>query len=171
MATVQPVIAVLTTAGQAVPRAQIAEVPLVALGGGGFVLHFPLQEGDLGWIEASDRDISLFMQSLEESPPNTHRLHSFADSRFLPDVLRQFDASQVGGTSAALQSVDGSVRVELSPERLLLVAPSVTVDTPLAEFTGDVEISGEATISGIAFTTHRHGQVQPGTGQSGGPVS
>lgn len=171
VATVQPVIAVLTTAGQAVPRAQIAEVPVVALGGGGFVLHFPLQEGDLGWIEASDRDISLFMQSLEESPPNTHRLHSFADSRFLPDVLRQFDASQVGGTSAALQSVDGSVRVELSPERLLLVAPTVTVETPLAEFTGDVEITGEATISGIAFTTHRHGQVQPGTGQSGAPVS
>lgn len=170
VATVQPVIAVLTTAGQAVPRAQIAEVPVVALGGGGFVLHFPLRAGDLGWIEASDRDISLFLQSLEESPPNTTRLHSFSDSRFLPDVLRQFDASAVGTDAAALQSVDGSVRVELSPSRLLLVAPEVVVQTPKAEFTGDVTVAGEATISGIAFTTHRHGQTQPGSGQSGEPV-
>lgn len=170
VATVQPMIAVLTTTGQAVPRAQVAEVPVVAIGGGGFVMHFPLQAGDLGWIEASDRDISLFMQSLEESPPNTHRLHSFADARFLPDVLRQFDAGSVAGNAMALQSTDGTVRVELSPSRLLLVAPSVQVDTPLAEFTGDITVAGEATISGIAFTTHRHAGVTTGGGQSGAPV-
>lgn len=170
VATVQPMIAVLTTAGQAVSRAQVAEVPVVALGGGGFVLHFPLREGDLGWIEASDRDISLFMQSLDESPPNTHRLHSFADSRFLPDVLREFDAGAVGGDAMAIQSTDGTVRVELSPSRLLLVAPAVRVETPMATFTNEVTIEGDAIIGGIRFSTHKHLGVTPGTGTSGVPT-
>lgn len=171
VATVQPLVAVLTTAGQAVPRAQVAEVPVVALGGGGFVMHFPLRAGDLGWIEASDRDISLFTQALAEAPPNTHRLHNFADGRFIPDSFRQFEAGAVGSDAMAIQSLDGSVRVELSPGRLLLVAPDVTVDTPMASFTGDVTVAGEATIGGIDFSTHKHLGVTPGTGTSGVPTA
>lgn len=175
VATVQPLVSVLTTSGQAVPRAQVAEVPVVALGGGGFVATFPLQPGDLGWIEASDRDISLFVQALSEAPPNTYRLHNFSDGRFLPDVLRQYDASAVAGDAMAIQSVDGAVRVELSPSRLLLVAPAVRVETPLATFTGDVSIEGsavvavETTTAGIAFTTHRH-TAQGATAITTGPI-
>lgn len=176
VATVQPIIQVLTTSGEAVSRAQIAEVPVLALGGGGFVMHFPLQPGDLGWIEASDRDISLFTQALAEAPPNTHRLHSFSDGRFVPDVLRQFEAGSVAGDAMAIQSTDGTVRVELSPGRLLLVAPEVRVDTPTATFTGDVSIEGSATVAvetttaGIAFTTHRH-TAQGATAITTPPVS
>lgn len=41
-------------------------------------------------------------------------------------------------------------------------ATKVVMDAPLVEFTGDVDISGEATIGGIAFSTHVH------PGDSGG---
>lgn len=169
VATVQPMVAVLTTAGQAVGRAQVAEVPVLALGGGGFAIHFPLQPGDLGWIEASDRDISLFTQSMGEAPPNTLRLHSFEDARFIPDALRQYDAGAVDSDAMAIQSTDGSVRVELSPSRVRITAPEVLVDAPLSTFTGDIVVDGEATIGGIAFTPHVHGGVQTGGGNTAGP--
>lgn len=169
VATVRPMVAVLTTAGQAVPRAQIAEVPVLALGGGGFAIHFPLRAGDLGWIEASDRDISLFMQGLDESPPNTLRLHSFEDARFIPDALRQFDAGAVDEDAMAIQSEDGTVRVELSPSRLRLVAPEVVVEAASSTFNGDITVEGEATIGGIKFSTHVHGGVQAGGSSTGVP--
>lgn len=66
-ATVQPVVAVLSTEGQSLPRANVASVPVLAIGGGQFVINFPLKAGDLGWLKASDRDISLFMQGLTKA--------------------------------------------------------------------------------------------------------
>lgn len=184
VATVQPIVAVLTTLGTTVPRARIARVPVMALGGGGFVLNFPLQPGDLGWVEASDRDISLYLQSLEESRPNTGRLHSFEDARFLPDVMRQFDASAVATDAMTLQSADGTVRVEISPSRLLLVAPQVQIDSPAIQvngttttvagavtFSGPVTMPAGATINGTPFVSHVHTGVTTGSGNSGPPLS
>lgn len=161
VATVQPVIAVLTTAGQAVPRAQIAEVPVLALGGGGFVMHFPLRAGDFGWIEASDRDISLFTQSLGDTAPNTLRMHSFEDSRFIPDVLRNFEAGDVADDAMALQSLDGQVRIELSPAGVLSVAPQHTFRGPVHfedAVTGDATaiFTGDVIADGVSVSTHRH---------------
>ncbi len=57
VATVQPQIMVLTTEKRTVPRPLFASVPVLALGGGDFVLSFPLKPGDSGWIKANDRDI------------------------------------------------------------------------------------------------------------------
>jgi hypothetical protein len=117
-AEVRPTIALLTTSGEVVPRASVARVPVLALGGGGFVVNFPLLPGDRGWIEASDRDISLWMQGLApDQRPNTLRLHSFEDGRFIPDVFRGFDASDVGADAMTIQSLDGAVRVELHAGR------------------------------------------------------
>src|SRR5579871_3597939 len=47
---VQPLIMIVDTAGNQTARAQIANVPVVQIGGGGFILNFPLKTGDLGWI-------------------------------------------------------------------------------------------------------------------------
>lgn len=48
-------------------------------------------------------------------------------------------------------------------------ALKVTVDAPMAEFTGDVDITGEATIGGIDFSTHVHGGVASGGSNTDGP--
>jgi hypothetical protein len=147
-------------------------------GGGGFVLNFPLQPGDRGWIEASDRDISLWMQGLApDQRPNTLRLHSFQDARFLPDVFRGFDTSDVGADAMTIQSLGGAVRVELSPSRLRLVAPTIKMDATAVEITadtvditGDVATTGTLTNNGVNVgSTHTHGGVQTGGGTSGPP--
>lgn len=177
-AEVRPTIALLTTSGEVVPRAAVARVPVLALGGGGFVLNFPLQPGDRGWIEASDRDISLWMQGLApDQRPNTLRLHSFEDGRFIPDVYRGFDVSDVGADAMTIQSTDGAVRVELSPVRLRLVAPTILMDAETVEINAttttinsDVDTVGTLTNNGVNVgSTHTHGGVQSGTGTSGPP--
>lgn len=154
-AMVRPLVAVLTTEGSTVARAAIASVPVLALGGGNFVVNFPLKAGDLGWIKASDRDISLFKQGLAEAKPNTVRKHSFEDGFFIPDVFRQYTLSGEDiASNMVIQSLDGKIRVSLWPDRVkvsagetwLEVAESGVItgtapqkiffDTPLVEFAG-----------------------------------
>lgn len=185
IANVQPLIVMRTTEGDHVRRAPIARVPVVALGGGGFVINFPLKPGDLGWIEASDRDISLFMQNLTEAPPNTNRNNSFEDARFIPDVMRQYTIDGADSDAMVIQTTDAATRVVITTTgEIRITAPTkLTVDAPQTEWTGDItlngnitqtgnqDVTGEVTANGIPLSTHKHTQVQPGTGTSGGPTA
>lgn len=176
VATVQPIIAMLTTDGARVDRANVARVPVLALGGGGFLVNFPLQPGDLGWIEASDRDISLYMQSLSDSQPNTYRLHSFEDGRFIPDMMRNFDLADVADDAMTIQHKDGQSRIEISQNRVRVKTPTFLVDAEQSEFNGPatfndhVTFNDDTTTNGITFTTHKHLGVTPGSGTSGVPT-
>lgn len=49
------------------------------------------------------------------------------------------------------------------------VSGDATFECSNVKFTGDIEVEGEATIGGIAFTTHKHGQVQSGSSTTGEP--
>lgn len=46
----------------------------------------------------------------------------------------------------------------------------VKVDSPKAKFTGDIEADGDVKAGSISLKDHKHGQVQPGSGQTGSPV-
>lgn len=120
--TVQPIVAMLTTDGSRVARAQLASVPVFLIGGGGHMLSFNLKPGDLGWIKASDRDISLFMQSYAEQPPNTRRLHSFEDGLFFPDAMRDFTIQNEDAENVVLQTLDGQYRVAVWADRVKVTA-------------------------------------------------
>lgn len=101
-AKVQPLISIVTTKNQRVQRAPVASVPVLTLGGNGFVISCPLKAGDLGWIKANDRDISFFKKSYKNSPPNTRRKHSFEDAMFIPDIM-------LHGVTIAAEDVDNLV--------------------------------------------------------------
>ena len=72
-ATVKPLIARLGVNNEIVSRGSLASIPVLQLGAGGFMMRMTPKKGDLGWIKASDRDISLFLQSYQEEKPNTLR--------------------------------------------------------------------------------------------------
>lgn len=195
-ATVVPMVKVLTTGNQQVGRAQIASVPVLQYGGDGAVLSFNLKAGDLGWIKANDRDISVVMQTYADNAPNTLRMHSFQDAVFIPDVMHDISINPEDAAHAVLQTLDGLVRVALWPDRLKLsvgglsvtIGPSVIDVVGAVNFhdpvhalstlvvdgastlTGAVSMPGGATIGGIPFGTHKHTGVQTGVGTSGGPV-
>lgn len=170
-ATVQPQIMMGTTDGQKVSRAQIASVPVFQFGAGGFVMAFPVKPGDLGWIKASDRDISLFLQEHKEEWPNTKRMHSFQDGLFIPDVMRQWTLDAEDQERLVIQTTDGATRIAVGVGEVVVTAPTkVRLDTPLVEVTGRVEAEGGVTGAGIVLESHVHGGVQTGSDQTGGPV-
>lgn len=182
-AQVQPLILMVTTENEQVQRAQIASVPVLQIGGGGFVMSFPIKTNDLGWIKANDRDISLFKKNYAQSPPNTQRKHKFADAVFIPDsFMRDVVINGEDEENLVIQTLDGTVRIALWEDKVKITAPEIILDTPETTCTGnltvngnldvdgDAVIIGEATISSIEFTTHIHSGVQPGAGNTGAPV-
>lgn len=116
---------VTMTDGSLNPLMAPAEVPALTIGGGGMCLTFPIKPGDLGWIKASDRDMSLFLQSYEAEPGNTARLHCFEDGVFIPDVMKDFVVSDPA--AATLQTMDGTTSVAVKPGSIVLTAGSTIV--------------------------------------------
>lgn len=113
MASVQPLINMVTTLNTVVPRAAIAQVPVLQMGAGGFMLNFPVKPGNLGWIKSNDRDISLFKQIWKAITPASRRFHSFEDSIFIPSVLTNFTITDADSENVVLQAIDASVRISL----------------------------------------------------------
>jgi len=184
-ARVQPQIAMLSTGGAKISRAPIASVPVLALGGGGFFINFPLVKGSRGWIEASDRDISLYLQAASEQLPNTARLHSFEDGRFIPDVFKDYIINDADANSMVISSTDGTVRVALSPDTVTITAPNIKLDTTTfnlnatgaakitaasLEIDAPTNLTQQTTIEGREFLGHEHGGVASGGSNSGGVV-
>lgn len=174
--TALPQVQAISTEGQRVSRAQVASAPVYQIGGGGFVLNFNIRPGDQGYIKACDRDTSLFNQTHAETSPNTKRLHSFEDGVFFPNVDDGFTIADEDAANAVLQSLDGSVRIALWPDRVKVTAPLVVCDTPLVHATQDVQVDGNLTVtgeitgSGIVYSTHVHDGVEPGSGNTGTPI-
>lgn len=153
-ASVQPLINVVDTAGNQIQRAPISSIPVLQLGGGGYLLSFNLQQGDLGWIEANDRDISLFLQYYALSAPNTFRIKSFSDAVFVPDVMRGYEISSEDSENTVLQSLDGSVKISLGSDTITVVAPNVVIGgTDSTTITGDLSVEGDVLISGTLDVT------------------
>lgn len=153
-ATVAPSVNMVSTSGQAVSRAPIANIKVLAIGGGDFLLTFPVKPGDTGWIEASDRDISLWLQGGGKSAvsPNTHRTHSFSDGRFIPDAMFNFTLPADAENGVCLQHKDGQAYIILNEDTIHLNAPNGVF------------------INNIRMDTHRHSGVEPGAGNTGTPT-
>lgn len=159
-ASVQPLIVVVTTDDKQVPRAVVPSIQVLQIGAGGFVLSFPVKPGDLGWIKANDRDISLFKQSLKQEQPNTQRKHSFEDAIFIPDtMLRSVTINPEDAENVVLQSIDGTQRIAIWPNKIKITAGAIEL------------VSATLTHNGKNIgATHEHSGVQPGGGDTGPPV-
>ena len=186
LATVQPLIKLLTTGGFVVGRAQLASIPVVQVGGGGFVMNCPFNPGDLGWIKSNDRDISLFLQSWQESQPNTLRTFSFSDGVFIPDVMKGWTIASADSASAVLQNLSGTVKIALSDNKVTITAPNIemngitTINGALS-VVGDISSTTSITaplVTGstnvvfgtVSGTAHVHSGVTTGTSNTGAPV-
>lgn len=145
-AQVQPLIAMVTTAGQVINRAQVASIPVLQPGGGDFVMSFPIKTGDLGWIKANDRDISLFKKTLKNASPNTQRKHMFSDAVFIPDNM--LNGTVIAGedlNNLVIQNLAGTVKIAWWPTLLKIIAPRVGIGgTPNANAILDVQSTTKA---------------------------
>jgi len=165
------------------------------IGGGGFVISFPIQTGDLGWIKANDRDITFFLDNYSQAAPNTQRTHSFSDAVFIPDsFMKDVTINSEDAGNLIIPNLDGSVRVAIWTDKVKITAPSVILDTATTTCTGNLVVDGDITVNGIStltgdvttladlivdgtatldghdFVTHRHSGVQTGSGDTGAVV-
>ena len=175
-ATVRPLITRLTTTGECVERATVASVPVLALGGGDFGITFPLKAGDRGWIEASDRDISLFLQTDDTARPNTLRLHNFADGRFIPDLMADYDLPAGHDGALVIQHKSGESALLVSEKSLELKIgdTSITATEDKIRLTAGgntltVDVDGIKHNGSNIGDTHKHGGVEPGGGTTSTP--
>ncbi len=160
-ATVKPMIALVTTNGDNISRNQLASIPVLNIGGGGVILSFNLSPGDLGWIKASDRDIADFLKRYSESVPSTKRIHDFNNGLFIPDVMTGYTIDEEDEGNAVLQTLDGTVRVSLFPDKLKLTAPVVEVNATTSHTitAPTINIVGSLTNNGVNIGgTHIHSQ-------------
>lgn len=163
-AVVMPLIDMIGMDGKIVQRSQIVGIPVLALGGGGFCMTFPLVPGDTGWIEASDRDISLFLQSMTEAKPSSFRMQDFGDARFIPDSFRKYSFDNANdGASMVIQSLDGSVKLTLAPSKIKIVATTVEIDATTTNINSNLNIVGNTVFTGTVKAnghsiddTHQH---------------
>lgn len=168
--SVQPIIKRRLDNCEYVSRAEIHGITVASVGAGGLVMSWPISVGDKGWIEASDRDISLFLQSQSESDPNTGRNHSFSDGRFIPDVFTGFSVAAEDNGAVVIQSLDGSVKLSIDSSRvkiqngttsLVVNDGTVTGIAPSGFNFNGATITGDGRIidsDGISVGSHYHTQ-------------
>ena len=126
VARVRPSIQIIDTDGNTIDRAQL-DVPVLVAGAGGFIVSFHIPPGSRGWIKASDRDLTLYRQSLTISAPNTRRMHTFEDAVFIPDVMRGFTVAADDSDAMVIQSTSGAVKISLNNDRININAPAVNI--------------------------------------------
>lgn len=146
---VQLLIALVGSDGTTYARPQIASIPVLVLGGGGFFLSFPLNVGDLGWVLANDRDISLFLQTYAQATPNTQRVMSFSDGVFIPDVMHNYTIDGADADSVVLSSLDGAVRIALHNPTVGLKQVVITAPDGVV-VNGDLSVLGNLSATGFS---------------------
>lgn len=161
---VQLLITIVGTDGTQTPRPQIASLPVMVMGGGDFTLSFPLKAGDLGWVLANDRDISLFLQNYEQSPPNTQRVKNFSDGLFIPDSMRTIDVTSDNENAITLKNKDGTISITIgenpsngNAQEVSIVAQRIALDVGV---TGFVTLNGNLDVQGNIIAT---GVITPAT--------
>lgn len=184
-AVIKPLVMMVSTEGQRIPRAPVHNIPVFRFGGGGFFIRVPLKPGDFGWLKANDRDISLiFQRGGLEDEPNTHRLKSFSDAMFFPDSVKGWMVDGKNIDALVIQSLDGSVCLALHNGQVVLDTPVFEVNAAESIFNGNVTVNGNHQTNGNSESNggtmrhngknigadHQHSGVQPGSGNSGVPV-
>ena len=144
---VQPMIKSIYTTGETESRPKL-KMKVYKYGGSGFYQWFNLKKGDLGWVKFCDRDISNFIETLQESAPETRRYHSLEDCVFYPDNMSAVNKSKA---DFAISSDDGTVKVEFTPTEIKITnaEKSLTLLKNSFNIIADTTVTGNLTNTGI----------------------
>ena len=172
-AVVQPLVMLVGTDGQTVPRASVANIPVFRFGGGGFFISMPVKAGDIGWIKACDRDISLiFQRGGMQDKPNTKRKHSFSDAMFFPDAIKGWSIKHDG--ALVIQSLSGGSCIAVYQDKVVIESGSFECDAnatfkKTVLFEQPVELKSGISQNGKSIgTDHVHSGVEKGGSNTGG---
>lgn len=170
---VQPVILDVDTANTVIAQTPIYNVPYLRVQGGTSAVIIDPAVDDTGVALFAERDITAFKSTLTPGAPATQRQFSSADALYLGGFLNAAPVQYVRFVPNG-----GGIDV-ITPGAMTFTAASLTVNAPTV-FTDTV--SGTKTgagnysfpnlaVGGVNLETHKHTNVQPGSGTSGGPTN
>lgn len=139
----------------------LVDVPVVALGAGGFVLTMPIQPGDEVLVVFASRCIDAWWQSGGVAAPTEARMHDLSDGFAFPCPMSQAKViPAINATAAELRNVSGTGRLSIDATgAVTIIGPTVNLMTTTVMHNG-VNIG----------MTHVHGGVETGPSNTSGPI-
>ena len=121
--TVKPAITMTATTGETLERENITAT-VMSVCGGKFIVNFPLEKGDTGWLITADKDISLFVEQRKVINANTNRIHSIEDSFFIPDRVNDFKIEAEDDKNLVIQNLDRNIKISLGETKIKIATNS-----------------------------------------------
>jgi hypothetical protein len=184
---VQPLVKQMDGEGNATDHGTIFGIPYMALQfGKSGVIADPVV-GDKGLMVVCDRDISAVKANKTFAQPGSLRQFDMADGLYFGGVMNDDPEQWVKFTDTGLELKDKSNNKLVSSSngweftgpvkfnQVVTMSGNLQLggDVKSANggtYAGNFQTSGEVTAGNIGLKTHKHGGVQTGSGQSGGPV-
>ena len=163
--TAIPMIELVSDLGQASPRARLVDLPYLRVQAGANGIIMDPQEGDIGIAVFSEKDISGMLESQGAAPPGSARVFDMADGIYLYSILGAAPTQFVQFSAAGIAIT--------SPTKITLQAPEIDIAAPNINVVATSKITFTTPsfmLNSIDLVTHRHNNVQPGSGNSGGPI-
>ena len=163
---VVPMVNMLDGSNNAIPHGTLHKLPFFRLQGGTNAVQIDPKVGDIGLAVFASRDISSVKNTRAQANPGSFRKHDMADGLYLGGFLNGVPEQYVRFSTAGIQVV--------SPTLVDIQAPQIKLDGAVT-ITGDVTgqkgaaFTNDVTAEGTSLHTHTHKNVQPGSGNSGGP--
>lgn len=159
----------ITSSGENIQRKPLYDIPVFCFGGGDFVLSFPIKENDIGFVIASDGDISVFKKLLKIFAPATYQKHKYKDGVFYPLILNGFTLSNDDKDAVILSSVDGKTKISLKDGEANIEAVNININATKTTLTTETIINGSLTVNGDINSsgTATISVVKSGNGSSG----
>ena len=167
---VQPMVAQVDGAGNAVDHGIIHGLPVWRLQGGNSAVIVEPTVGDIGLAVFASTDISNVKRAKEPTTPGSFRRFDWSDGIYLGGLLN-------AAPSQSVRMDDEGVTITAAPGLpVAFNADSVVINADTVSMSGDLVVTGSitggagSTFGGKAFDTHKHSGVTTGGGQTGNPV-
>lgn len=167
---VQPMVAQVDGAGNAVDHGIIHGLPVWRLQGGNSAVIVTPEVGDIGLAVFASTDISNVKRAKEPTTPGSFRRFDWSDGIYLGGLLNAPAEQFVRMDS------DGITITAADGQPVTINADSVAINADTVSISGDLDVTGSissgagSTFDGKAFDTHKHSGVTTGGGNTGNPV-
>lgn len=182
----QPLMNDVTTAGVVIAQTPAYNLPYVRYQAGPSAVILDPVVGDIGLAIFAESDITAVKKTLKEGPAATARTHSSADGLYIGGVLNaaptQFVRFNTGAAGIDIVSPSGTINLQTSGNVHITAATcifdcnvvfnqnvsSTKTGSGVNTFSAPIQ-APDAIINGVTQSTHVHGGVQTGSGNSTGP--
>lgn len=174
---IQPMVAQLDGAGNALAHGTIHDIPVWRVQGGTSALIVAPVVGDIGVAVFCSSDISGVKRRKTPTTPGSLRRYDWSDGIYFGGILGpaatqflKFEDGALTITSTGTVTINAPNGATINAgDSLTLTAGTVTASGDL-HVTGNISTGAGSTFNGKSFDNHTHSGVTTGSGNSGPPV-